>query len=78
MRQSLGTAVFFGMIGVTFFGIFLTPVFFYVIRGLAQGERRPARRPPGATDGLSCALRQATPVPSVAANREHEIGAGGR
>src|SRR5208337_3832809 len=28
MRRSLGTAVFFGMIGVTLFGIFLTPVFF--------------------------------------------------
>ncbi len=42
MRQSLGTAVFFGMIGVTLFGIFLTPVFFYVIRGLG-GVRTPAR-----------------------------------
>jgi multidrug efflux pump len=31
MRQALGTAVFAGMIGVTFFGIFLTPVFFSVI-----------------------------------------------
>jgi multidrug efflux pump len=31
MRRSLGTAVFSGMIGVTVFGIFLTPVFFYVI-----------------------------------------------
>jgi len=31
MRWSLGTAVFSGMIGVTFFGIFLTPVFFYII-----------------------------------------------
>jgi multidrug efflux pump len=31
MRNSLGTAVFSGMIGVTFFGIFLTPVFFYVL-----------------------------------------------
>jgi multidrug efflux pump len=31
MRQSLGTAVFSGMIGVTAFGIFLTPVFYYVI-----------------------------------------------
>jgi hydrophobe/amphiphile efflux-1 (HAE1) family protein len=31
MRWSLGTAVFSGMIGVTFFGIFLTPVFFNVI-----------------------------------------------
>src|SRR5262245_28907895 len=31
MRRALGTAVFSGMIGVTLFGIFLTPVFFYVI-----------------------------------------------
>lgn len=31
MRRSLGTAVVSGMIGVTFFGIFLTPVFYYVI-----------------------------------------------
>jgi multidrug efflux pump subunit AcrB len=32
MRRSLGTAVFGGMLGVTLFGIFLTPVFFYVIQ----------------------------------------------
>jgi HAE1 family hydrophobic/amphiphilic exporter-1 len=32
MRQALGTAVFFGMIGATFFGLFLTPVFYVVIR----------------------------------------------
>jgi multidrug efflux pump len=31
MRRTLGTAVFWGMVGVTLFGIFLTPVFFYVI-----------------------------------------------
>src|SRR5207244_3655439 len=31
MRRALGTAVFSGMLGVTFFGIFLTPVFYYVI-----------------------------------------------
>jgi multidrug efflux pump len=31
MRRSLGLAVFAGMLGVTLFGIFLTPVFFYVI-----------------------------------------------
>ena len=36
MRQSLGTAVFSGMIGVTLFGIFLTPVFFYVIQGVSE------------------------------------------
>ena len=32
MRHALGLAVFCGMLGVTFFGIFLTPVFFYSIR----------------------------------------------
>jgi multidrug efflux pump subunit AcrB len=32
MRRSLGLAVFSGMLGVTMFGIFLTPVFFYVIQ----------------------------------------------
>jgi len=34
MRQALGTAVFFGMLGVTFFGLILTPVFYVVIRKL--------------------------------------------
>ncbi|MSQ94275.1 MAG: efflux RND transporter permease subunit [Gemmataceae bacterium] len=32
MRQTLGIAVFAGMVGVTLFGIFLTPVFFYAIQ----------------------------------------------
>jgi multidrug efflux pump subunit AcrB len=36
MRRTLGTAVFSGMLGVTLFGIFLTPVFFYVIAGFAE------------------------------------------
>jgi multidrug efflux pump len=36
MRRSLGTAVFSGMLGVTLFGIFLTPVFFFVIQGLGD------------------------------------------
>ncbi len=36
MRRSLGIAVFSGMLGVTLFGIFLTPVFFSVIQGLAE------------------------------------------
>jgi len=34
MRQAMGTAVFFGMLGVTFFGVFYTPVFYTVIRKL--------------------------------------------
>jgi multidrug efflux pump subunit AcrB len=36
MRRTLGTAVFSGMIGVTAFGIFLTPVFYYAIMRLAD------------------------------------------
>jgi HAE1 family hydrophobic/amphiphilic exporter-1 len=36
MRQALGTAVFFGMLGVTFFGLIFTPVFYVVARKLAR------------------------------------------
>jgi multidrug efflux pump len=36
MRRSLGTAVFSGMLGVTLFGVILTPVFFYVISWLSE------------------------------------------
>jgi hydrophobe/amphiphile efflux-1 (HAE1) family protein len=36
MRRSLGLAVFSGMLGVTLFGIFLTPVFFYVLQWLGR------------------------------------------
>ena len=39
MRQSLGTAVFFGMLGVTVFGLIFTPVFYVLIRGWAGGPR---------------------------------------
>jgi multidrug efflux pump len=34
MRQTLGMAVFSGMLGVTLFGVFLTPVFYYVLQRL--------------------------------------------
>jgi HAE1 family hydrophobic/amphiphilic exporter-1 len=41
MRQALGTAVFFGMIGVTLFGLLLTPVFYVSMRWLvARGAGR--------------------------------------
>ncbi len=42
MRVAIGTAVFFGMLGVTFFGIFLTPVFYVVIRGVLERRKRAA------------------------------------
>ncbi len=40
MRHAMGVAVFAGMIGVTFFGLFLTPVFYVVLEKL--GVRKPA------------------------------------
>ena len=40
MRQSLGTAVFFGMLGVTVFGLLFTPTFYTVVQSLSR------RRPP--------------------------------
>jgi HAE1 family hydrophobic/amphiphilic exporter-1 len=41
MRQSLGVAVFYGMLGVTVFGLIFTPVFYVVARAL--GRRKAAR-----------------------------------
>ena len=41
MRQALGTTVFFGMLGVTFFGLVFTPVFYVVCRGIAARLPKP-------------------------------------
>jgi multidrug efflux pump len=40
MRRALGTAVFSGMLGVTLFGIFLTPIFYYVIRLVTDRKKK--------------------------------------
>jgi multidrug efflux pump len=56
MRRALGTAVFTGMIGVTLFGIFLTPVFFYVIRRMLV--KRQTAGPAGIVDGFKKAPLQ--------------------
>jgi multidrug efflux pump len=45
MRQALGTVVFFGMLGVTLFGVFLTPVFYTAIRRLTGYRIAPSERP---------------------------------
>ncbi len=50
LRQALGTAVFFGMIGVTAFGLVFTPVFYVIARWIAQvtsrsGKTEGAARP---------------------------------
>ena len=49
LRQALGTAVFFGMIGVTAFGLIFTPVFYVIARWVASlGRRRGKKREPTA------------------------------
>ncbi|MCW5691796.1 MAG: efflux RND transporter permease subunit [Pseudolabrys sp.] len=57
MRHAMGVAVFAGMIGVTLFGIFLTPVFYMVVRALSGFK--PLR------------MHGAAPVPEVAAPASH-------
>jgi len=47
MRRALGTTVFFGMLGVTFFGLFLTPVFFVSIRWVTDHFFGPSHARPG-------------------------------
>ncbi len=42
MRSTLGIAVFAGMLGVTIFGIFLTPVFYFVLEKLSRSTPAPA------------------------------------
>ena len=47
LRQALGTAVFFGMIGVTGFGLLFTPTFYVVCRGLGDRLARLRGTRPG-------------------------------
>ena len=55
MRQSLGTSVFSGMLGVTFFGLIFTPVFYVVCRWLSsklpQGHK-PGPKPTSTPDRI--------------------------
>ncbi len=55
MRQALGVAVFFGMIGVTFFGLVFTPTFYIVFRAISDRLPKPPR-----------ILRRAEPAPEPA------------
>lgn len=57
MRQALGTSVFFGMLGVTFFGLIFTPVFYVVCRWLAArmpgaGRKKRAKEEVGLIEHL--------------------------
>jgi multidrug efflux pump len=63
MRRSLGTTVFAGMLGVTLFGIFLTPVFYYVVQwfgGKKEPEIRHEPDGPPVRDGMAVLVGQAS------------------
>jgi hydrophobe/amphiphile efflux-1 (HAE1) family protein len=47
MRQAVGVAVFFGMLGVTLFGLVFTPIFYMLVRNLADRRRSQAPAPTG-------------------------------
>ncbi len=59
MRQAMGVAVFFGMLGVTLFGLFLTPVFYVALR-MAAGSRK-----------LHSATHRDAPITAATAQRGH-------
>ncbi|WP_426040190.1 efflux RND transporter permease subunit [Brevundimonas sp. TWP2-3-4b1] len=66
MRRSLGAAVFFGMIGVTVFGLLFTPVFYVICRGLAakipQRPAAPSATPTTASPSDDAIHNQPTPA----------------
>jgi multidrug efflux pump len=61
MRHAMGVAVFSGMIGVTAFGLFLTPVFYVLLRRLAGN--RPLKRHPAPEPVEVPAYRPSKPAP---------------
>ena len=60
MRQAMGIAVFSGMLGVTFFGLVFTPVFYVVIQSLV--ERRAVEKRPAASWPRSAPMSKATMI----------------
>jgi multidrug efflux pump len=61
MRQAMGVAVFAGMIGVTAFGIFLTPVFYVLLRKLT-GNRPLTHHGQATLGGASIEAVPAAPI----------------
>ena len=76
MRQSLGTAVFSGMIGVALFGIVLTPVFFFVLMRFGSHKQAStalvlqAAAPGGDAEGTSRIPAEAVRPPRGSVGRE--------
>jgi hydrophobic/amphiphilic exporter-1 (mainly G- bacteria), HAE1 family len=69
MRQALGTVVFSGMLGVTLFGLFLTPVFYVLLRRTSPARAASREDRPGSY--IAPRLDWATASPGTAAMRNH-------
>ena len=65
MRQTLGTSVFAGMLGVTFFGIFLTPIFYLVLQTFSEWLSPHAHSPAHDLHGdvIDVAAKPIVPLP---------------
>jgi multidrug efflux pump len=70
MRRPLGIAVFAGMLGVTIFGIFLTPVFYYVLEKL--GGNRGVGKLPASEDSVPESKKEPHPEGIVTHIAEHK------
>jgi multidrug efflux pump len=67
MRHAMGVAVFAGMLGVTFFGLFLTPVFYVLLRTLAKRFDKP-RHVPANVQGTAPPIVDGDHAPALEGN----------
>jgi multidrug efflux pump subunit AcrB len=75
MRRNLGIAVFSGMLGVTIFGIFLTPVFYYVVMWF---QRKQAGKPEHPSGGGGSGPGTPDGAASITVVAEHKPGKAGK
>ena len=73
MRQAVGVAVFFGMLGVTLFGLIFTPIFYMVVRNLADGknEGKPTRMTAAVVPGAQ--LRSTLPALTLRSTNRRRV-----
>jgi multidrug efflux pump len=65
MRRTLGVAVFSGMLGVTAFGLLLTPVFYYVIESFVGGRKADRVKHPVERREQPVAIAVVEPLPKA-------------
>jgi multidrug efflux pump len=73
MRQTLGIAVFSGMLGVTIFGIFFTPVFYSVVRKFTEPKAAPIANSPADASASNGLPHEADGHANERPAREHEL-----